>query len=233
MQFIKLSLFTLLFVITTHAHALIIDYKVEGRISSLGGYSKIVGMSEDDEIYATWTVDTQMFTQQTILSTAPSTESGRPALLSSSFINGITNFSLYSTNSLITSSTNNSTSYLNIGENGAPPSDTQSVHDSAIRINKLNNEGLFTLVDLTGMCCDKSILIEDINKQPDLAAYILSDFKFGWGIINYRDSTMEWSAEYDFGSLVSEVRSYSVPSPTSISLFMLGLLFIKRQHSRG
>lgn len=232
MRPIKIFTLSCLLFFSVSSNAIIIDYSVEGTVSSLSGTRSIVGMSEGDKVYASWTVDTQQASSQKILSTLPSFESGKQAVSSLAIENAITNFSLTLADSSIITSANTANNSLYIGENGAPPSDTQSIHDSGINIGDLDNGADFSLIDLTGICCNKSVLLEDIQSQNDPAAYMLSGFSFGWGIFTFIDASMNWAAEYDYGTVTAKIRSYAVPIPSPVYLLIIGLMCIYRRRAQ-
>ncbi|MFD2228557.1 hypothetical protein [Alkalimarinus sediminis] len=226
MRTIKVPLILCILLVSINAQAILIDFSIEGTVSNLGGTSEIIGLSEGDLVFASWTMDTDLINAQRIITTLPSTESGSPTVASMSMEGGISSFSLHKLNSVIVSNSNSSSSAIFIGENGAPPTDTISYHDSGIFIGGLSNNGEFSLVDVAGICCGKSILLKDLEAEPNLAEYMLTAIRFGYGIFSYQDQRMNWSAEYNFGSFSAVVRPLEVPTPSTLPLLIIGLLLI-------
>ena len=221
MKINKYLLIPLILLFSASANAIIIDYVVSGTVSTLSGTSGVNGLAEGDQVFAAWTLDTQNTTSQSIVSTISSSESGLPVVSSFAINGGISNFSLRTTTTLLNTSTPSSSSDLLIGENGAPSTDTSSTHDSSMSINNLSDNGYFSLLNLAGTCCGKSILLSDINNKSDLAAYLLSDFNFGFGLFAFTNTTVNWVAEYQ--SINATIRSSTIPLPPTLPLIIIGL----------
>ncbi|WP_250658242.1 hypothetical protein [Alkalimarinus coralli] len=225
MKLIKLLLSVCTLIASCHVNALIIDYSAIGTVTTLDGAWELVGLSEGDRVTASWSFDTSLVQSYEILSTAPSSTSGRQAVTSFRTNGGISSFSLTTESSTIKNGASFSNELI-IGENGAPPTDTRSINDSLLRIGDDGSEDAFYLLNLAGECCGKSILLDDLTTNDDPVSYFMSGFSFGgYGSFRYMSIDMSWTATYEHIS--ASVRHATVPTPSPLILLCIGFLIMR------